>query len=179
MRMTEESTTQDATQEAAVEQQQETPTLDPQAIAKELERARKEAAKYRTRAKELEEARQAALDAAEKAKPLEERLTAAEQRAQSLEKELSTARAQASLAGKVNDLDLALAVADGFRTEEGTVDVEALLKKHPSLAVNARAAVTPANGGGLKPGKVDFSRMDAKEFAEYERRVLAGEVITP
>ncbi|AFZ66075.1 capsid assembly scaffolding protein Gp46 family protein [Deinococcus peraridilitoris] len=106
-----------------------------------------------------------------KTKAAEDRVTAAERRA--------------ALTGKVVNADAALKLMDPDKhlDAEGNLNVDALLKDHPYLAPTTQSAgATAPNGGGgtQQTGKVDFSTMSDKEFAEYQARVARGErIIVP
>lgn len=143
---------------------QEATTPQPQVEQQEtfdreyVEKLRRENASYRQRAKEAQEAAEAAKLAAEREKLDEvERLKAEKA---DLEKAAAEAKAlaiaaerRASLTGRVVDIDLAMAVADKYVTEDGTLDVDALLTAHPALKA-APAGPTPVGGAGgtLKSG---------------------------
>lgn len=113
-------------------------TLPPEGMQKELERARKEAAKYRTQLREREEAekkaaedkRQAELTAEERAKEAErkaqEALEAAEARVQAAER-------RAALAGKVTNAERVLKLLDNPEEyfDGSEPNVEAILKDFP------------------------------------------------
>lgn len=152
----------------------ETPALDPQALAKELERARKEAAKYRTRARELEQAEQARTQQTATA---EEKLTAAETRARELEQAIAVRDLQDELksAGVTADsledaLDLYLAAVD--RAEEGNEPtVEEFLAKRAYLkgTPSPKAATLPAAPGAPAPSRA------ASEVGMLEQQLADAE----
>jgi len=76
-----------------------------------------------------------------------------EQRAQAAEARAAAAERRAALTGKVNDLALAEAIAAKYTSEDGTLDVDALLKAHPSLAATRPAQpVTTGASTGMPKG---------------------------
>lgn len=115
------------------------------------------------RAQAAEEAKKAAeraqLDEVERVKAEKADI---EQRAQAAEARAVAAERKATLAGKVSDLDLALAVAEKHTTEDGTVDVDALLAAHPSLKPVTPGA-TPITGANPR-GQKDPSQMSDEEY---------------
>lgn len=162
-------------------------TLTLEAAQKELERARKEAARYRTQLREREEAdakaaeekRQAELTAEERAREAEakaqEAIAAADARVQAAER-------KAALTGKVADATAALKLLDpeAHLNEDGTVNTEALLESYPFLAVTtpAPAGKTPAPGAGgtaPKPTTIaDLENLTPEEFEKRRAEIYAG-----
>jgi DNA repair exonuclease SbcCD ATPase subunit len=149
--------------------------LDPlkelEALRAKYEKAQKDLTKFRTRAEEVDAARKQAEAEALKQKPLEERLTAAEKKAAELEARALEAEAKrvaaerrAALTGKVADPTAALKLLeDAHLTEDGSVNVEALLAAYPFLApANPKAPPTlpgaPSGVGAGKPLTLDSLR---------------------
>lgn len=158
-----EAKTPEVVETAATETQVEA-TEEPAEIfdRKYVVDLRNENLKYRLRAKEaqekldaLEAARQAEIQEAERAKLDEvERLKLEREEALKLvadaKAEAKKANLKAQLAGKVQDADAALAVAEakGLVTEEG-LDVDAFLETHSYFAIptQIKAPVAAANAG--------------------------------
>lgn len=138
-----------------------TAPVDPaaalEALQAKYERAQADLTKFRTRADEVEAARKAAeektlaeADATKKAELLAAKVAELEKAAADATAKAAAAERRAALTGKVSDLDLALAVADKHTAEDGTLDVDALLAAHPSLAPKTGAqASTPGAGGTI------------------------------
>jgi predicted nuclease with TOPRIM domain len=134
------------TEEATNEVAQEAPAPDPaaelEALRAKYERAQKDLQKFRTRADEVEASKKALEDEALKQKTLEEQIEAlnkraqeAEERATAAEQARVTAQRTASLTGKVADPKAALKLLEeGHLTDEGDVNVPALLEAYPFLA---------------------------------------------
>lgn len=160
------------TTQAPVEPQDGSTTSAPQDEATEtsvqetfdreyVEKLRKEAASYRTRAKELEAQNEEAKKAAERAKMDE--VEAAKAEATELREALEAARHEAQratwkagLTGKVVNPDAALKLLDPEKhmTDDGNVDVDALLSEYDFLAPQSqgRSPVSPANTASSKQG---------------------------
>ena len=142
--MSTESLTPDTNPEAADAPQEDADsatTLAPEAMQRELDKARKEAARYRTRLREREEAEKAALAAKQKAElTAEERAVAAEAKAaealEAAEARVLTAERKAALAGKVMNPDRVLRLMDDPSDffDGATPDVDAILKAFPEYA---------------------------------------------
>jgi hypothetical protein len=135
---------------------EEKATLAPDAITAELERARKEAAKYRTQLRAIEEKQKLAEEERLKQAPLEERLQALEKERNELFKAAEEAartaakeRALRTLSNKVRDPEAALVVAQskGLLLEDGSVNVDALLEAAPYFATETPKATAPAPMG--------------------------------
>jgi flagellar biosynthesis GTPase FlhF len=163
---------------------QEAQALDPQALAKELEKTRREAAKYRTQLREREEAEKQARTLAEqealKAKPLEERLKALESERQTLAQSLEQKEAELAvreLRGQLRDagvpketlddaLDLYLAAVD--RAPEGEEpELADFLKSRPYLVPTTKAPPTlPGAPSGVGAGKSPSLAQQAEQARE-------------
>jgi flagellar biosynthesis GTPase FlhF len=174
--MTEDTTPAAAALEATQATETTETTLDPQALAKELEKTRREAAKYRTQLREREEAEKQARTLAEqealKAKPLEERLKALESEKQSLAQTLEQKEAELAvreLRGQLRDagvpketlddaLDLYLAAVD--RSEEGQEpELADFLKSRPYLVPTTKAPPTlPGAPSGVGAGRTPLAQ---------------------
>jgi flagellar biosynthesis GTPase FlhF len=174
--MTEDTTPAAAALEATQATETTETTLDPQALAKELEKTRREAAKYRTQLREREEAEKQARTLAEqealKAKPLEERLKALESEKQSLAQTLEQKEAELAvreLRGQLRDagvpketlddaLDLYLAAVD--RSEEGQEpELADFLKSRPYLVPSTKAPPTlPGAPSGVGAGRTSLAQ---------------------
>jgi hypothetical protein len=144
---------------------EETPTqptdaVTPEVLAKELERARKEAAKYRTRLREREEAEQKALEeqrraeqtAEERARELQQQLEAKEREAH---QRVLTAERKAQLAGRVSNPNRVLKLMEDpdeyFDGVEANLD--RILEDFPEYAPTHNAKVAPAPTGAPSPAK--------------------------
>lgn len=134
--------------------QDEAPELDTDALRKELERARKEAAKYRTRLREREEAETKAEEEKRKAEQsAEDRAKDAEKRAkealEAAEARVQAAERKAALAGKVTHPERVLRLMDDADEYfDGTEpDEEKILSDFPEYAPKA-AGPTPTKGAG-------------------------------
>lgn len=182
----ENTAAQDATDQTTTQPE----TQQPETFDREyVQKLRDENAKYRTRAKEAAEAAEAAKTAAERAKLDDLERERAEKA--DLQKQLEQERAervnaqrQAALTGKVADPAAALKLLDpdAHLTEDGSVNVEALLESFPFMAPK-QAGPTPTSGaGGSTPRVMTSDRlksMDSKEFEELQKRVARGERVTP
>lgn len=123
-----------------------------EAARKEIEELRREAAKYRTRAKETAQE-------AEKAKTLEEQLAEIRKQLEEEAHRRLAAERRAALTGKVADPNAALKLLeDKHLNEDGSVDVDALLKDYPFLAAQptqpAKPEPTPYPAQGRAPAVV-------------------------
>lgn len=149
---TEQVATETQQPEAApgAEQAKADPWADPDAARKEIERLRREAAKYRTKAGELEPlARKAKeLEDAQKTEQerLAEQLRAAQEKAQAVQQRAVRAEVRALAAAEFADPDDAHAFLDlaAYVDGEGDIDTAAiqrdlrdLLKRKPHLARDA------------------------------------------
>jgi phosphoenolpyruvate-protein kinase (PTS system EI component) len=152
----------------------ETPQVDVAALQAKYERLQKDLAKYRTRADEVEASKKALEDEALKQKSLEEQIEAlktrasvAEQKATAAEIARVQAARQAALTGRVADPKAALRlIDDDHLTDDGDVNVDALLRAYPFLAPAqpARAGVTGAN-----PTTLPMSKEPPKSLADAIR----------
>lgn len=135
------------------EQKPTDPWADPDAARKEIEKLRREAAKYRTKASDLEPlARRAQeLEDAQKseAQRLGEQLTAAQERIRSVQQRAVRAEVRALAAAEFADPDDAHAFLDldSFVGDDGEIDADGirdglaeLLKRKPHLAKPADAS---------------------------------------
>lgn len=153
--MTDDDTqTQEVVNPEAQEAEEHEPTLSPEDLRREVEKARKEAAKYRTRLREREEAEVKAAEAKRKAEQsAEERAAEAEKRAQealeAAEKRVQAAERKAALAGKVTHPERVLRLMDApdeyFDGSEP--DEEKILADYPEYAPKP-AGPTPTRGAG-------------------------------
>ncbi|MEU4154694.1 hypothetical protein [Streptomyces antimycoticus] len=129
------------------EQKPADPWADPDAARKEIERLRREAAKYRTKASDLEPLAQKAreLEDAQKSEQerLTEQLTAAQERIRSVQQRAVRAEVRALAAAEFADPDDAHAFLDldSFVSDDGDIDTDGirdglaeLLKRKPHLA---------------------------------------------
>jgi hypothetical protein len=138
--------------EAALEAEQRPtdPWADPDAARKEIEKLRREAAKYRTKAGELEPLAKKAreLEDAQKSEQerLAEQLTDAQQRVQAFRQRAVRAEVRALAAAEFADPEDAHAFLDleGFVSDDGDIDTDGirdglaeLLKRKPHLAKQA------------------------------------------
>jgi multidrug efflux pump subunit AcrA (membrane-fusion protein) len=136
-----------------------TPTLlSPEDLQRELEKTRKEAAKYRTRLREREEAERAAADAKRQAElTAEQRATEAERKATealaAAEARVLAAERRASLAGKVANPERVLRLMDDAEAyfDGSTPNVDAILEAFPEYAPTTTRAA-PAPMGAPTPG---------------------------
>jgi hypothetical protein len=146
---TEQVETQPQQPEAApeAEQAKTDPWTDPDAARKEIEKLRREAAKYRTKAGELEPLAKKAqeLEDAKKSEQerLTEQLTAAQDRIKSVQQRAVRSEVRALAAAEFADPDDAHAFLDldAFVGDDGDIDTDginrelaALLKRKPHLA---------------------------------------------
>ena len=135
-----------------------TPTMSLEDMTRELDKTRKEAARYRTRNKQLEEAKEAEAEAKRLAEQtLEQKYQELEKKLQAKEAEAETVRRDAQdrigLAGRVTDLDYAVYKLNQdpkYRKEDGAIDVDALLKDAPALAITPtpKPGPAPTSAGG-------------------------------
>ena len=139
---------------------------------KKAERAAREAVEAE-RAKadmtEIERAKATQAEMTQKLADAEARAVAAERRA--------------SLAGRVADPIAALKLLDedAHLTDDGSVNVDALLQTYPFLAPQQSGPTPTAGAGGTTPKGLTADKlrsMDSKEFAELQKRVQAGERVT-
>lgn len=87
---------------------------------------------------------------------------------------------RAALTGKVADPVAALKLLDETKhlTDDGVVNVDAILADYPFLAPSKPSQVATPGAGGVINRKLDPAAMDAKDFAELQKRVLSGERVT-
>jgi len=161
-----EDTTNPIEQVDTPEVETETPTqpqqdLAPDVMQKELERARKEAAKYRTRLREKEEAEQAAEEekrraeqtAEERARELQEQLERAERDANM---RVMTAERKSQLAGKVTNPNRVLKLMEDHEEYFDGVEpnVDRILEDFPEYAPKQdEPKSAPAPQGAPAPAK--------------------------
>jgi DNA repair ATPase RecN len=187
--MTIEDTTPALDAEVTASTVTEKPALAPDAITAELERARKEAAKYRTQLRAIEEKQKAAEEERLKQAPLEERLKALEEERNALKTAAEEAalaaskeRALRTLANRVRDPEAALVVAQakGMMLEDGSVNVDALLEAAPYFAseipkVSAPAPTgAPTSASGRKYTADDLRRMTPEQINELWPQISSG-----
>lgn len=163
--------------------QEATTTTDtaPETFDREyVEKLRKENATYRTKAKAAEEAAaKARLDAERQKLDEVERLKAekadADKRVAELEAKATAAERRAALTGKVADPTAALKLLDPEQhlTEDGSVNVDALLETYPFLAPGKTPtqASTPGAGGNIASKQTQLASLqdqlkNAKNMAE-------------
>lgn len=143
---------------AAADATQVDPTQALAALQAKYERAQADLNKFRTRADEVTAAQKAAeekalaeADATKRAELLQAKVAELEKASAEATAKAALAERKAALTGKVNDLDLALAVADKYAGEDGTVDVDALLAAHTSLKPTPAGPTPAASGSGTNP----------------------------
>jgi flagellar biosynthesis GTPase FlhF len=159
-----------------------TATLSPEDLTRELEKTRKEAARYRTKLREREEAEKAAAEQKRKAEQTaEERAAAAEKRAEeamaAAEHRILTAERKAALAGKITNADRVLKLMDDVDAyfDGATPDVDAILRDFPEYApkqaagVNIPGARTSGEPSTLRPE--DFKGKSQAWIAENLHRL--------
>ena len=133
---------------------QVTPAVDVASITRERDEAQQQLNEAKQKLADLE------AQAAEKEKQMTEQQQAQENEAlKTLEAERDAARAEAAalklereLTGKVVDTSAAVRLmGSDYRKEDGTVDVDGFLEKHPYLRPGV-AATAPNGGGGTQTG---------------------------
>ena len=168
--------------EAIEPQTSEREELTPEAARAQLEKARKDAARYRQELRsaqeelerftsERQEAERKRLEEA----PLQERLEVLEReregfakRAEAAEAARVAAQRVAELTGKVADPKAALRLLeDDHVTEDGGVDVEALLAAYPFLAPRERPSAVTAGSAPAGPGR-GYTEADLRRMTEAE-----------
>ena len=131
-----------------------TAPVDATAITRERDEAQQQLNEAKQKLADLE------AQAAEKEKQMTEQQQAQENEAlKTLEAERDAARAEAAalklereLTGKVVDTSAAVRLmGSDYRKEDGTVDVDSFLEKHPYLRPGV-AATAPNGGGGTQTG---------------------------
>jgi hypothetical protein len=134
-----------------------------------VEKLRREAAQYRTRAKELEDAKTAEEQKRLEQAPLEERLKTLEaereqllKRAEEAEAKRVNAERTAALTGKVASPKAALKLLEDAHLTDDGVDIDALLKDYPFLAIAPDRPAAPAASGAPTPG--GNRPLEAKDF---------------
>jgi hypothetical protein len=177
--------------EAALEAEQRPtdPWADPDAARKEIEKLRREAAKYRTKAGELEPLAKKAreLEDAQKSEQerLAEQLTDAQQRVQAFRQRAVRAEVRALAAAEFADPEDAHAFLDldSFVGDDGDIDTDGirdglaeLLKRKPHLAKPAdnspRAPRSDRTQGSSGNGNRSTSEPSAV-FADFMKGALA------
>lgn len=159
-----------------------TPSMSPEDLTRELEKTRKEAARYRTKLREREEAEKSAAEQKRKAEQTaEERALAAEKRAEealaAADARVLTAERKAALAGKITNVDRVLRLMDDADTyfDGATPDVDAILRDFPEYSpkpaagVNIPGARTTGEPTDLRPQ--DFKGKSQAWIAENLHRL--------
>lgn len=184
-----EQETPEAEAAPEAEQKPTDPWADPDAARKEIEKLRREAAKYRTKAGELEPLAKKAreLEDAQKSEQerLTEQLTAAQDRIKAVQQRAVRAEVRALAAGEFADPDDAHAFLDldGFVGDDGDIDADGiraglaeLLKRKPHLAKPAdtspRAPKTDRTQGSSGNGNRSTSEPGAV-FDAFMKGALA------
>lgn len=152
--MTEDTTNPETTADAQeAEATEPTTGLTPEAAAREVEKLRKENAKWRTKLREREEADKSAAEAKRKAEQTaEERAQEAERKAtaalEAAEARVLAAERKAALAGKVANPDRVLRLMDDTDQyfDGSTPNVDAILKDYPEYAVKGTTGVDIPRG---------------------------------
>lgn len=160
-------------------------TQELEALRAKYERAQKDLTKFRTRAEEVEAAQKAAAekalaeaDAVKRAELLQAKVTELEAAKTEALAEAAAARRRAALTGKVADVDLALAVADRHALEDGTVDVDALLAAHPSLAPTKQPSVATSGSGGTPRAPTPTTQVEGLlKSGRQEDKALAAAIL--
>jgi len=164
--------------EAQEAQDQIVTTLAPEAMQRELDKARKEAARYRERLREREEAEKAAAEAKRQAEQTaEQRATEAERKAtealQAAEARVQAAERKAALAGRVANPERVLRLMDDpdayFDGLEPKVD--AILAAFPEYALKNQSAPAAAGlgapaSGSARPFTPEDFRGKSQEWIE-------------
>lgn len=168
-----EVTTETEAPEAEEQTTTETPTLSPEARDKELERARKEAAKYRTKLREKEEAEKAAQEAKRQAElTAEQRAAEAEAKAakalEEAEVRVRDAKREAKLAGNVSNPERVMRLMDNAEEFFDGVEpnVAAILEAFPEYAVRQETGVNIP--GARSSGKQKFTHEDISRMTEAQ-----------
>lgn len=129
-----------------------------------VQKLRQEAASYRTKLREQEEAAKAAREDALKKASLEEQLTEREKQLQELTERATAAEAarvaaerRAALKGAVVDEDAALRLLDEEKhlNDDGSVNVEALLRDRPFLAAPTTPGARAVNSANAPASSKD------------------------
>lgn len=183
-----EPTTPTKSEPTEPETKPEPTALSQEDWQKEAEKARKEAAKYRTKLREKEEAeakaaedkRKAELTAEERAKEAERK---AEEAVRAAETRALAAERRASLAGKVTNPDRVLRLMDDpteFFGEGGEVNTDALAAAFPeympSTDGSKRTATSGAAGPAPKPitTREQIGKLTPAEYEAKRAEILAG-----
>jgi hypothetical protein len=152
-----EQETPEAEAAPEAEQKPTDPWADPDAARKEIEKLRREAAKYRTKAGELEPlARKAQeLEDAQKSEQqrLSEQLTAAQERIQSVQQRAVRSEVKALASAEFADPEDAHAFLslDSYVTEDGDVDTDAIQRDLKSLLERKPHLAKPADNSPRSP----------------------------
>ena len=164
--------------EAPETQDQAAPALAPEAMQRELEKARKEAARYRERLREREEAEKTAAEAKRQAEQTaEERARDAEAKAEAAlaaaEARVLAAERKAALAGKVANPERVLRLMDDPEAYFDGADpkVDDILAAFPEYAPKNQAAPAAAGlgapaSGGARPLKPEDFRGKSQAWIE-------------
>lgn len=183
-----EPTTPTKSEPTEPETKPEPTALSQEDWQKEAEKARKEAASYRTKLRAKEEAeekaaeakRQAELSAEERAKEAERR---AEEAVQAAEARVLAAERRASLAGKVTNPDRVMRLMDDpslYFDESGALNEKALLDAFPEYAPTtgpvAKAPAASAAGAAPKPitTREQIGKLTPAEYEAKRAEILAG-----
>ena len=167
--------TNDQTEQPEAPEAEGTSTeLSPEDMRREMEKARKEAAKYRTRLREKEEAEKTAQEAKRQAEmTAEERAKEAERRAETAlaeaEARVQKAERRAALAGKVSNPDRVLRLMDDPESYfDGTEpNLDAILSDFAEYAPSKRQSA-PAPEGTPGPSGRRYTSDDLKNMTEAE-----------
>jgi len=171
-----ESDAPDGQEEPGEGEQQPPKMLSQDEVNRIVQREKAKAAKAERERLETER-RKADMTEAERLKIEKEE---AEKRAAVAEERAVTAERRASLTGKVIDPEAAMRLlTDDHLTEDGSIDVDALLKSYPFLTPsNTGTPPTRGSGGGVPRTTLDPNKMSTKEFDELTQRVMRGERVT-
>lgn len=168
-----------------------TTTDDVQAQLKTLqaakERLEKDLHKHRTRADDLQKAQEEAATKALAEKSLQEQLEALKKQLDEKDAAASAAAERATLAerkvtlaGKVVDPDAALKLLNPDRhlTQDGAVNVDALLSDFSFLAPTKSVTPAPGGSGGAPRAPNPSARIDALlQTGRHEDRGLAAQIM--
>lgn len=179
--MTDQPTTPDVDEalDAPEEPTTEPAALTPEAMSRELERARREAAKYRTRLREKEQAEAKAAEEKRQAElTAEQRATEAEQKAakalEEAEARVKAAERKAALAGKVSNPDRVMRLMDDPNEyfDGANPKLDAILEAFPEYtnrptAVGTSSKTTPTSSDGTPKTLADFEGKPQSYFEKH------------